>query len=276
MIAMPDLDYFKSVAKGTDLSAQVGTVVRFYPYHMEIIMEEAKKFYPFIEGQRPALERIRDNSIDFYTKVYKDRLGHIQRHGITALNPVDFAHVPMNVKKAIQEVVIEKALELHRGKDDETRDKFFFRNFLNEDPIKMQLENIEKGSPEYYKEIDRFFKDFSREHSPQAISNFKEKIPELIDLATNFIRAKLKEKFDKLEGPIGTTEELVAFRTFSYRTDRPDYEAFVQTISEAGNFDDEAAKRVINMIFQGLRDHGHLSYFIARRSNAPLIQVFAC
>ncbi len=77
--------------------------VRFFPYHLEVIIEAAKKFDPDIESHRPVLEKERERLLKFFKKAYFEHLEFINLKNIDLADPVKFGVISFSKKEKIQE-----------------------------------------------------------------------------------------------------------------------------------------------------------------------------
>lgn len=184
-IALVDLDHFSLASNDHDFSDQVHAVIRFFPYHFEEILEEAKKFYPNIENQRTALEAVRNEAIDAYQNVYGKHVTFLKTKGVSFSNPDEVFSITEEAKKHVKNSV---AFEL-----------------------KNKINNYESTNDKYH-----YFFIHVKDQREVSFNIMEKVLPEIIDLSVAFIENKLKEKFLSNKFKINSQAELLALRTLSF------------------------------------------------------------
>lgn len=157
-IALVDLDYFSAVPPSR--GDTIDTVIRFFPYHFEEILDTAKKFFPDIEKHRSFLETVRDDAKEFYENVYSKHLRWLQSKGIHSLNPLAFQKMSAQRRLEAQEIVHTKIV-------NELSD---YIDILNEDKNDFSL-RIKKALPAIFDSVENMIETRLSEGASVVNSN---------------------------------------------------------------------------------------------------------
>lgn len=162
-------------------------LVHLFPYHIEEILEEAKKFDPTIEKYRNNLEEERAGSLKRFKLVYEDHFEFIKEKGISVQKPLEFAQLSPSRKEEIVYILLSKLKEEHE-------DKYFY-GCLGTDP-------------------EGFLKSLATDT-----------IPKILNHAILFIQNLLKLKLEAWGGieAISSTPKFLFYRTLKIDPDSPLY-----------------------------------------------------
>jgi hypothetical protein len=115
-IGLVDLEEFH-LCKPNSIYSRVLNVVHLYPYHLEEILNAAKKFDPDIEKCRKLLFAERDKALKRLKIAYEDHLKFIQEKKLSIEHPLFFKKVEPNKIKDIQQAISQSLLEAHESDD---------------------------------------------------------------------------------------------------------------------------------------------------------------
>jgi hypothetical protein len=90
----------------------IKNIIRFFPYHYNEIMEEAKKHLPYIDTNDPAFTSVRDEARNHYETIYLTHLRHINKLGITAENINTIPEISPELNDKIQNATNEWLCDL--------------------------------------------------------------------------------------------------------------------------------------------------------------------
>lgn len=107
-IAIPDLDSLELVPSSPP---KIEDAIRFFPFHYDVIIEEAKKYDQGIDRENPKLLKIRDNALKYYENVYTKHLNHINSNQINASDPSFIPELDDHILNKIQDSALERVYE---------------------------------------------------------------------------------------------------------------------------------------------------------------------
>jgi phage anti-repressor protein len=110
-IALVDLDEFSSRPGGL---SGVENAIHFFPYHIDEIIEVARRFIPDIDRYRSTLERIRNDALVFYHGLYVDHATFLKSKGITTANSNALAQISSERKVEREEFIFSELLKILR------------------------------------------------------------------------------------------------------------------------------------------------------------------
>lgn len=141
-IALLDLEEFFPLSKKTNqklcVSQACDAAVTFFPHHLEVILKEAKQFYPKIEKYRKDVEDKQKVVLEYFEKVYGNHLAIVKQNNIDPANPTKFPTISPTRRKEIEEVLI------HKMQEKSTTKKF--------NPVEFHLGDNPKQTLEKFKE----------------------------------------------------------------------------------------------------------------------------
>lgn len=103
-----DLEHF---SKDTSFGSSWRTLITFFPYHFEEIMQEAAKFYPCLNLNRKEYENKRDAALKTYEIGYTGHQRFLKEKNIQQANGNALAHMSDARKNALEQSLIEKMHE---------------------------------------------------------------------------------------------------------------------------------------------------------------------
>lgn len=112
-IGLIDLERFAPIPSRDGCRA-CENALRFFPHHLEEIIQSAKKFYPNIEVHRPYLECERNKMVDLFNTVYENHANFIKEKGITVQNPLALEKLGEGRIRQLQSVLEEKLRTAHK------------------------------------------------------------------------------------------------------------------------------------------------------------------
>jgi hypothetical protein len=218
-------------------------LVDLFPYHVDAILDMAKKFVPNVEEYRNKLEEEKAEALKRFKIAYENHLDFIKEKGITIDNPIAFTLSNSISQEDLKKTVLNKiSLEANEGN---------FSLFLKNK-----------------KEVD------------QVLNSFDRIFPKILILTTDFLSNLLKIKFDNTKETISSEKELLRFRSlfftdssnkWSIKGSKKLYDNFkkqlVQILSEAEiNLKlDWAGDALLNVLLQstleGLTKAKEISYY---------------
>lgn len=151
--------------------------VHLFPYHLDDIMNAAKKFDSNIESYRKNLEKERDEALKRFKIAYEDHLEFIKEKDITIEKPLEVIEVSSLRKENIKEAIIEVIRKEHDG--------VWYKNCLGERP-------------------------------DEVIELFGKAFPKILDATTSSLSEILKKKEKSATGVISSQRELLSFRTLRF------------------------------------------------------------
>ncbi len=197
MIGLIDLEEFKPLCNKKSkywCYYKCITAINLFPYHLEEIISEAKKFDSEIEKLIGNLESERDKTLVFFNLLYVSHLEFIQTRGISLDNPEKTVELSNERREQIK-WVIEK--ELYKENEDN-----WYRGILGEDP-------------------------------KNVVNSFNEKVfPYIFNEACTLIKDLLKENLNAQEERLSclTFSDLLAVRTLKFTRDNASYLKFRNAI----------------------------------------------
>ena len=122
-LGLIDLEEFRPVRPHFESSEQEGKwyfeqgrkAICLFPYHFEVIITALKEFYPNIEIYLQGLEKVENDTIDFFQIVYENHVKFVEKKNITLDNPSEPVIVSADRKEGLKRIII--ALVLQEGND---------------------------------------------------------------------------------------------------------------------------------------------------------------
>ena len=171
------------------------TAVHLFPYHLEEIMNVAKKFDFNIEAFREDLEQERDEALKRFKIAYEDHLEFIKEKGIILENPIAFETLGLPRLEELKKVI---AIELLKENDD-----VWFKGCLGEKP-------------------------------DETLICFNEKaFPKILDAVYKLINDSLEFNLQSQEDPLSSNAQLLSVRTLNFNSDYIVYDEFVEATSKS-------------------------------------------
>lgn len=204
--------------------------VHLFPYHLDEIMNAAKKFDSNIESYRKDLEKERDEALKRFKIAYENHLEFIKEKGITIEKPLKAIEVSSLRKENIKKTMIEVIRKEHDG--------VWYKNCLGERPDEI---------------IELFGKAF----------------PKILDATTSFLSEILKKKKEIAKEVISSQRELLSFRTLHFSSSSRWYrdlqekvasELQMMKIEEEWN-KENFASLIIQGIFEELAKGREIAYY---------------
>lgn len=242
-VGFVDLDGFGKLGKYQILE-QVKNAIRFFPHHLEVIIEEATKHYPQIVNHRGQLEIFKDQTLKFFQGLAGDHLTFLKQKDITRQNPSALPTIPPDQKaaqdKSLQQFLFKKTLELYQGKNRNA-------NFSGaRHALKWFLEK-ENNPPKTI--TSDYIQTICEKGFP----------PEILDLARQLVSDKLKNNVgNKQAASLG---ELSVLRTFDFNHYDSQFCEIASKISSLIGCERALAKDFVDFIFEGMAELGECAYF---------------
>lgn len=180
-IGLIDLEQFRPGAIKIQLNwcyFKCKDAVHLFPYHLDEIMDEAKKFDPNIQRYRKQLEAERDEALKRFKVAYENHFNFIKKNNITVENPTKMVEVNSHRREKIREEVVVMIREAHQGQD--------FKNCLGE-------------------------------NAEEAEARFRESFPKILDFTINFLLESVKSQIERMKEPILSNVKLLSVRTIRFR-----------------------------------------------------------
>lgn len=116
-IGLPDLKGFnpRFYRRGAWCYDRCQDAIHLFPYHLNEILDIAKKFDPDIEKYRKDLEKERDEALLRFKLAYEDHLTFIKEKGITIENPTAFGKIESARIEEIKAVLEAQLREDNKG-----------------------------------------------------------------------------------------------------------------------------------------------------------------
>lgn len=204
--------------------------VHLFPYHLDEIINAAKKFDSNIESYRKDLERERDEALKRFKIAYEDHLEFIKEKGITIEKPLEVTEIISLRKENIKEAMIEVIRKEH--------DDFWYKNCLGERP-------------------------------DEVIELFGKAFPKILDLTASFLSEMLKKRVEGAEEPISSFQQLVSYRTLRFSSSSKWYRDLQEKVAlelqmmkiEEEWDKDSFASLIIQSIFEELAKGKEIAYY---------------
>lgn len=217
--------------------------IRFFPYHFEVILNTAKKFWPEIEKHQQTLEEERGLVVDFFNKIYNSHLDFVNEKNININTPHKFEKISEIRKQKIREVIEEWIQQ--ENKDDH------FKNCLGNNPD----ETLKLFSEIAFPEILNMIEEFIVLKLNKSIEYYGGK--EKISSYSNLLAARtLKFKVSDLEGKIASKLDMLKI--------------------ENGLFKETFAYQIIIAFFKELENGKEIAYYNPSFSVQQGVQCIFC
>jgi len=207
--------------------------VNLFPYHLDEILDTAKKFDPNIHKYRKDLEIDRDGSLKRFKLVYDDHLDFIVKKNITIKNPLELVEVNSTRKEKIKNTVV---LLMRKNHAD-----VWFKNCLGKQP-------------------------------EEVLALFEKSFPKILNLITDFLSQNLKNSINITEETISSYRQLLSCRTVRFGSSNAFYQDLQEKIiSELQMLEikDKFKKisftsLIIQCVFEELAKSGEIAYYNPR------------
>lgn len=203
--------------------------IHLFPYHLEEIISEAKKFYPSIEIMyRKKLKEERDETLKRFKIAYEDHLDFIKTKGISFDNLVEIPKIELARQESIKEVITLFIRQEHES-------KWFYKGCLGKDP-------------------------------QNTILLFENAFPEILNIITDFLSDTLKNKHSNNRETISTYSQLLAFRTLLFKCNGHS-DLIKQILSKLGMIQlkewnkNEFVTLIIQEVFKELANGKEIAYY---------------
>jgi|GEM_PF-1397760 len=231
-LGLIDLEDFMPYCFG-GASCACERAVSFFPYHLDAIIEEAKKFDQYIEYDRSNLESIRDETLNYFKLAYGDHLAFIQKKGISIKEPTRMVEISAERSAEIQ----RKITSLIQKENEE----YWYKNCLGKNP-------------------------------KEAIVNFEKAFPVIFNTITAFLSKQIAKNIAEEGEPISSIPKLLCCRTLGFDFHDLMYQDLMkQTVSKLDKIDiPDADKKtgfadmIIKAVFEELAKGGEIAYYNPR------------
>lgn len=183
-IGLVDLETFKSLKSSPDLlfiAQACIKAVALFPHHLELIINEAKKFHYDVDLYKKQIEDQAKYTLNYFKMVHYDHSEFLMRKDITIENPSHLIQIDEKRMAELKTIIGGKIIEMDRGSYP------ILKNCLGED-------------------------------KERALGIFKDNLPIILETMFNLFSKGMKKKMGNKT--ISTKTELIKMRTIRHETTR--------------------------------------------------------